>query len=211
MARRILHDRYFKQAKREGYLARSAYKLIELDDARRILARGQRVIDLGCAPGSWLQVAGERVGSEGLVVGIDLLPVAGVFPPNVRTLVADFTTVSVQDLLPGGSPADVVLSDMAPNTSGHGDHFRSIRLCETILDAMPILLRPGGSLVMKVFEGEAFPPLLARVRNSFSDVKVIKPRATRDPSRETYITARRFRPPRAATNPEPPRTDGGGA
>lgn len=210
MARRILHDRYFKQAKREGYLARSAYKLIELDDARRILARGQRVIDLGCAPGSWLQVASERVGPEGLVVGIDLLPVSGVFPPNVRTIIADFTGVSMPDLLPGGSPADVVLSDMAPNTSGHGDHFRSIRLCETILDALPALLRPGGSLVMKVFEGEAFPPLLTRVRSVFADVKVIKPRATRDPSRETYITARRFRPPRAAP-PAESQPIGGGA
>lgn len=210
MARRILHDRYFKQAKREGYLARSAYKLIELDDARRILARGQRVIDLGCAPGSWLQVAAERVGADGVVVGIDLLPVSGVFPPNVRTIVADFTDAPLTDLLPAGSPADVVLSDMAPNTSGHGDHFRSIRVCESILDAMPVLLRPGGSLIMKVFEGEAFPALLSRVRSMFADVKVIKPRATRDPSRETYVTARRFRPPRAAP-PAQPRADGGGA
>ena len=196
MARRKLHDKYFKQAKREGYVARSAYKLIELDDRRRVLRPGDFVLDLGCAPGSWLQVAGERVGVKGRVVGIDLNPVAGSFGPNVRTIVGDFTEIDPADLLDGGRPANVVLSDMAPKTSGHGDHFHSVRLCERIIEALPVLLRPGGSLVMKVFEGEAFPPLLGSVRGLFRDVKTIKPRATRAMSRETYITAKRYRPPR---------------
>lgn len=198
MAQRKLHDRYFKQAKREGYVARSAYKLIELDDKRKIIRPGDRVLDLGCAPGSWLQVAAERVGPKGEVIGIDLRPVAGGFGRNVRTIVGDFTEINPADLLAGGPPANVVLSDMAPNTSGHGDHFHSVRLCELIVDALPVLLRPGGTLVMKVFEGEAFPPLLDRVKSLFRDVKTIKPRATREMSRETYITAKRHHPPRPA-------------
>lgn len=202
MARRTLHDRYFRQAKREGYLARSAYKLIEIDDKRRLIRPGMRVFDLGCAPGSWLQVAAQRVGPSGSVVGIDLKPVASAFGPNVRTVEGDFTATDPLAIIGEGGPADVVLSDMAPDTSGHGDHFRSVRLCESIVDALPGLLRPGGSLVMKVFEGEAFPPLLSRVKTMFRDVKVLKPRATREMSREVYVTARGFRPPRVRA-PEP--------
>ncbi|HHN77637.1 MAG TPA: RlmE family RNA methyltransferase [Phycisphaerales bacterium] len=211
MARRKLHDKYFKQAKREGYLARSAYKLIELDDRRRLLRPGDTVLDLGCAPGSWLQVAAERVGPRGRVVGIDLNPVAGSFGPNVRTIVGDFTEIDPAALLDDGRPANVVLSDMAPKTTGHGDHFHSVRLCERIVAALPVLLRPGGSLVMKVFEGEAFPPLLAEVRALFRDVKTIKPRATREMSRETYITAKRYRPPREQETGDNSESGGRGA
>lgn len=205
MARRTLHDRYFRQAKREGYLARSAYKLIEIDDKRRLIRPGMRVFDLGCAPGSWLQVAAQRVGPSGSVVGIDLHPVAGAFGPNVRTVVGDFTATDPHSIVGDEGPADVVLSDMAPDTSGHGDHFRSVRLCDAILDALPGLLKPGGSMAMKVFEGEAFPPLLVRAKKLFRDVKVIKPRATREMSREVYITARGFRPQR---RPGPERAGG---
>ena len=202
MARRQLHDRYFRQAKREGYLARSAYKLIEIDDKRRLIRKGDRIIDLGCAPGSWLQVAAERTGSRGYVVGIDLKPVSGEFARNVRTVVGDFTEIDPSDLLDReGRLANVVLSDMAPNTSGHGDHFVSIRLCEEIVDRLPLLLRKGGSFAMKVFEGEALPPLLERVRTLFHDVKVVKPRATRDVSREVFVTGKRFKPP-GSTDPE---------
>jgi 23S rRNA (uridine2552-2'-O)-methyltransferase len=196
MAKRELHDRYFRQAKREGYLARSAYKLIEIDDKRRLIRKGDRVIDLGCAPGSWLQVAAERTGSRGYVVGIDLKPVSGPFARNVRTVVGDFTEIDPALLLDReGRLANVVLSDMAPNTSGHGDHFMSVRLCDQILDRLPMLLRKGGSFAMKVFEGEAFPPLLERTRRMFHDVKVIKPRATREVSREVFVTAKRYKPP----------------
>lgn len=196
MARRELHDRYFRQAKREGYLARSAYKLIEIDDKRRLIRKGDRVIDLGCAPGSWLQVAAERTGSRGYVVGIDLKPCSGPFARNVRTVVGDFLEVEPTDLLDRENRlANVVLSDMAPNTSGHGDHFMSVRLCDQILDRVPMLLRKGGSFAMKVFEGEAFPPLLERTRSMFHDVKVIKPKATRDVSREVFVTGKRYKPP----------------
>lgn len=208
MAKRELHDRYFRQAKREGYLARSAYKLIEIDDKRQLIRKGDRVIDLGCAPGSWLQVAAERTTSRGYVVGIDLKPVTGTFARNVRTIVGDFTEIDPKLLLDyEGRLANVILSDMAPNTSGHGDHFMSVRLCEQIVDRLPLILRRGGSFAMKVFEGETFPPLLARIRTLFADVKVIKPQATRDVSREVFVTAKRFRPPepeKPAGEPESP-------
>ena len=211
MARRELHDRYFRQAKREGYLARSAYKLIEIDDKRQLIRKGDRVIDLGCAPGSWLQVAATRVTSRGYVVGVDLKPCTATFARNVRTVVGDFLEIDPKILLDReGRLANVILSDMAPNTSGHGDGFMSVRLCEEIVDRLPLILRRGGSFVMKVFEGETFPALLTRVRTLFADVKVIKPQATRDVSREVYITAKRFRPPEperehtdAQTEPKP--------
>lgn len=197
VAKRVLHDRYFKQAKREGYLARSAYKLMELDRRRGILRRGDRVLDLGCAPGSWLQVAAERVGPEGLIAGIDLSPVSPGVPGSVRTIIGDFTAIEPGVLLPpDGGLYDVVLSDMAPNTSGHGDHFRSVRLCERVVERLPGLLGPGGDLVMKVFEGEALGELISACRGVFARVSVIKPHASREVSRETFIVGQGYRPPR---------------
>lgn len=175
MPRRILHDAYFRKAKAEGYLARSAYKLLEIQQRRGVLQPGQAVLDLGCAPGSWLQVASRLVGGDageqGLVVGLDLQPVQAPMPANVATMVGDLTTIPDQRLLEPlvalrgqGALYDAVISDMAPNTSGAGDHYRSVRLCEAILDRLPGILRPGGSLVYKVFEGEQYPrPAVAHV------------------------------------------------
>ncbi|MFG0304643.1 MAG: RlmE family RNA methyltransferase [Phycisphaerales bacterium JB040] len=196
---RKLHDRYFNQAKREGYLARSAYKLIELDERFGVLKRGSRVLDLGCAPGSWLQVAFERVGGTGVVAGIDLQRVGAGVPREVTALQGDFTQVPLETLLgpTGGEAYDAVISDMAPNTTGHGDHFRSVRLNESILDRLPGLLRPGGTLVYKVLEGETFPELFARTKREFRVAKGCKPRASRDLSRETFVVATGYRPPRA--------------
>jgi 23S rRNA (uridine2552-2'-O)-methyltransferase len=197
MARRVLHDRYFKQAKAEGYAARSAYKLIEIDDKKRLIPRGGRVLDLGCAPGSWLQVAGERVGPRGAVVGIDLQPVRVDAGPHVRTLVADAFAIDPAALL-GDPPRlfDALLSDMAPNTSGHGDEFLSARLCERVLDLAPALLRPGGALLMKILEGEPTPAVVARTRTMFESAGTSKPAASRDVSRETFIWATGYRGPK---------------
>ena len=211
MAKRVLHDRYFRQAKREGYLARSAYKLIELDQRRRIFRDGDRVLDLGCAPGSWLQVACERVGRNGYVAGIDLLAVSPGVPPEVRTVRGDFTTIDTEELLPpDGMLFDVVLSDMAPNTSGHGDHFRSIRLCHQILDRVGDLLARDGDLVMKVFEGEEMGGLTQRCRSIFRKLSVIKPRATREVSRETFAVAQGYTPHRDRRGRSPDARPGGG-
>ncbi len=190
MARRILHDEYFLRAKREGYLARSAYKLKELHDKRRLFRKGDAVLDLGCAPGAWIQVALEHVGPNGVVVGVDLKPVEHPFPAHVHTLVADAFTLDPATLTgASGRPFDVLLSDMAPNTSGSGDDLLSARLCRRVLALIPDLLRPGGHLAMKVLEGSDYPDLLREARALFDDVKGFKPAASRSVSREIYIAA----------------------
>jgi 23S rRNA (uridine2552-2'-O)-methyltransferase len=200
---RKLHDRFFKQAKEEGYAARSAYKLKEINERRHVLRRGDRVLDLGCAPGSWLQVASELVGGKGLVVGVDLKPVDITLSPNTRAHVGDVFKLTAADLLAGSAAKlaafDVVISDMAPNTEGggggSGDHFRSIALCRRVLELCPAVLRSGGHLVMKVFEGEEYPALLRETQKIFNEVKGFKPEASRDASREMFIVAKGFRPP----------------
>lgn len=213
---RKLHDRFFKQAKEEGYAARSAYKLKEINQRRQIIRKGDRVLDLGCAPGSWLQVAAECVGNRGLVVGVDLKPVEITLPPNARSHVGDVFKLTAADLLAGspGKPAafDAVISDMAPNTEGGGggtvDHFRSIALCRRVLELCPAVLKRGGHLVMKVFEGEEYPALLRESQKLFDEVKGLKPEASRDASREMFVVAKGFRPPAAATHPKPPASAG---
>lgn len=215
-ARRELHDRFFKQAKADGYAARSAYKLLEIQKKRAIIRRSDRVADLGCSPGSWVQVASEIVGPKGLVVGIDLKPVAIPLPSNARTVVADVFKVTADELLALGGAAPqaqsprlfhVVLSDMAPSTEGGGggtvDHFRSIELCRRVLDLLPRLLAPGGNCVMKVFEGEEYPALLKETRALFAEVKGFKPESSRDVSREMFIVAAGFRPSSGAPAPAP--------
>jgi 23S rRNA (uridine2552-2'-O)-methyltransferase len=193
--KRKLQDKFFKQAKREGYVARSAYKLIELNESRRLIRKKDRVLDLGCAPGSWLQVAEKLVGPKGVVIGIDLQRVTHIFGDNVSTIVGDFTETDASTMLcEDGALFDVVISDMAPNTTGHGDDFMSCRLCEQILDALPDLLRPGGRFVMKVFEGGDFPPLVKRTKSMFKDARPLKPVACREVSRETYIVGNGYKP-----------------
>jgi 23S rRNA (uridine2552-2'-O)-methyltransferase len=202
---RKLHDRFFKQAKADGYAARSAYKLKEIQDRRSVLRRGDWVVDLGCSPGSWVQVAAEIVGPKGRVVGIDLKPVAIAVPANARTIVGDIFKVSAGELLalagddgrPGPGAFQSVLSDMAPSTEGGAggtvDHFRSIELCRRVLELVPSLLARGGSCVMKVFEGEAYPDLLRETGRMFAEVKGLKPEASRDVSREMFVVATGYR------------------
>jgi 23S rRNA (uridine2552-2'-O)-methyltransferase len=195
-APRKLHDRYFKQAKADGYLARSAYKLQEILERRHLIRVGDRVLDLGCAPGSWLQVASENVGPRGIVLGIDLQDIRTEIAPNVRTIRGDiFETDPAVFLELAGGPFDCVISDMAPNTSGHGDDFLSVRLCRRVLDILPGLLRPGGNLTMKVFEGSEFQHLVRETQQLFSEARSFKPKASRDVSRETYIIALGYRAP----------------
>ncbi|MCP3902907.1 MAG: RlmE family RNA methyltransferase [Planctomycetes bacterium] len=194
-----VHDHYFHQAKREGYLSRAAFKLIEIDDRRTVLKRASRVLDCGAAPGSWLQVASKRVGGRGVVVGIDLQPIArpaGL--GNVHIIQGDFTKIEPSVLLePIGADRlfDVVLSDMAPSTTGNRamDHHRSVRLVEALLDRCPALLALGGHLVAKVFEGEAYPGLLERCRACFDDVKGFSPKASRGTSTEMFVVAKGYR------------------
>lgn len=200
MAREI-QDHYFRQAKREGYRARAAYKLIEIDDRRKVLRKGDRVLDCGAAPGAWLQVAARRVGRNGVVVGVDLKPIqAGFREHNIHTIEADFNDVEARTLLEsaGGDQAfDVIVSDMAPKTTGDRtiDHHQSVRLCHAVLDRCSELLRPGGRVVLKVFEGEAYRDLLDRAGQMFSEVKGFSPKASRHESTEMYVIASGYHPP----------------
>jgi 23S rRNA (uridine2552-2'-O)-methyltransferase len=193
---RKLHDKFFKQAKAEGYVARSAYKLQEINDKKRLLRRGDRVLDLGCAPGSWLQVVEQLIGDRGVAVGIDLQKVDTRFSARVHVLQADAFTIDPPELLSlSGGPFNVVLSDMAPNTTGHGDDFLSVRLCRRVLDLLPAVLAPGGHVVMKVLEGAEFPQLLKDTKRLFREAGATKPAASRDVSREIFIVGMGYQPP----------------
>ncbi len=196
---RQLNDPYVARARSEGYRARSAYKLIEIDDRFHLLAPGARVVDLGAAPGGWSQVAAERVGStdsDPRVVAIDYLAMDPL--PGVIVLRKDFLDEDAPDALRaalGGHPADVVLSDMAAPTTGHRqtDHLRTVHLCEVAADFAASVLKPGGHFVTKVFQGGAEGELLAALKRSFASVHHVKPPASRTGSVELYLVARGFR------------------
>jgi len=185
---RELHDHFFREAKRNGYRSRAAYKLIEINEKRHILKKGDLVLDLGAAPGSWLQVVSEQIGSGGKVIGVDLTKIEGSLPENVITIQDDVTTLtptSFEDV----TAFDVILSDMAPSTSGTRtiDHHGSVQLCNTALDLAATILKPHGHLVMKVLEGEVYRDLLDRAADSFENAKGYKPKASRSISTEMYI------------------------
>lgn len=206
--RRQLNDPFVQQAQRLGYRSRSAFKLLQLDEKFKFLKSGQRVVDLGAAPGGWTQVAAARVlpnDGGGRVVGLDILemdPVAGA-----DILQADFMTddglAALNDLLDG--PADLVLSDMAAPTTGHAptDHLRTAGLCEAAYEFAVEVLSPGGGFVAKVFKGGSERALLDRMKRDFVTVRHAKPAASRAESPETYVVALGFRAaPRPADDDE---------
>jgi 23S rRNA (uridine2552-2'-O)-methyltransferase len=198
---RQLNDPYAAAARAEGYRARSAYKLTEIDDRFKLLAPGKRVVDLGAAPGGWSQVAAARVRSDPanpLVVAIDLLDVDPI--PGVAILKRDVlepTTLAEIRAALGAEKADVVLSDMAAPTVGHRqtDHLRTMRLTEAAVEVAEALLKPGGDLVAKAFRGGTESELLAALKRVFTSVKHVKPPASRVESVELYLVARGFRGP----------------
>jgi 23S rRNA (uridine2552-2'-O)-methyltransferase len=195
---RQLNDPYVARARREGYRARAAYKLIEIDDKHHVLRHGARVVDLGAAPGGWSQVVARRVGAargRGRVVAIDVLdmaPVAGV-DFNRR----DFLDPSVGDEIKAllGGPADVVLSDMAANATGHRrtDHLKIMALAEAAAEFACEVLAPGGAFLCKVLQGGTEAALLAALKRDFAAVKHVKPAASRTDSAELYLLATGFR------------------
>ncbi len=194
MAKRVLQDKYFKKAKTEGYAARSAYKLKELQERFELLQRGNRVLDLGCSPGSWLQVAAEYVGRPGLLVGVDLKPTAVNVRCECHTIVGDLNALDYDALIElAGGKFDVVLSDIAPNTTGHGDDLVSAHLCRAVLVVAEHVLKPGGRLGMKIFDGAEYHDVVLETKDRFMQAKGFKPDATRDVSREMYIVARGFK------------------
>jgi 23S rRNA (uridine2552-2'-O)-methyltransferase len=197
-----VQDHWFRRAKEEGYRARSAYKLLELHEKFGLLRKGDRVLDVGAAPGSWTQVAAHLVGPRGHVEGFDLKVIdPRGLPAHVRVQQVDMREATLEAL--GGRPFDAVISDMAPDTSGvpMADAAISCRLCHTLLDRCADWLRPGGHAVMKVFEGGDFPELLQRAQRLFNDARASKPKASRAESVEIFIVGKGFRGPGA----EPPR------
>jgi 23S rRNA (uridine2552-2'-O)-methyltransferase len=192
---RQLNDPYIAEARRLGYRSRAAFKLIELDERFRLLRPGQRIVDLGCAPGGWTQVGVGRVGRYGIVVGVDIAETAPI--PGATLLSADVrdaATPAVLDAALGGR-ADVVLSDMAPSTTGHAatDHLRIVALAEDALAIASQILKPGGTFVAKVFQGGAEGALLAALKRDFAELRHAKPPASRAESAETYVVATGFR------------------
>jgi 23S rRNA (uridine2552-2'-O)-methyltransferase len=192
---RQLNDPYVREAKTKGYRSRAAFKLIELDGKFHFLKKGARVLDLGAAPGGWSQVAAAHTGETGKVVAMDILEMAPI--AGAEVIHADFLAAETPALLKSalGGPADVVLSDMAAPTTGHRptDHLRTMALLEAALDMADDVLKPGGTFVGKVFQGGATGELLARIKRSFSDVKHVKPPASRAESVELYLVATGFR------------------
>jgi 23S rRNA (uridine2552-2'-O)-methyltransferase len=192
---RQLNDPYVAEARRLGYRSRAAFKLIELDDRYRLLRAGARVVDFGCAPGGWTQVAVERVGASGRVVGIDIAETAPIV--GAAILRADIHDPSVPAAVMAelDGLADVVLSDIAPSTTGHAatDHLRIVALAEAAFVVAYEVLKPGGSLVAKMFQGGAQGMLLAQLKRAFAEVRHAKPPASRARSAETYVIAKGFR------------------
>ncbi len=190
---RQLNDPYVHEAQRLGYRARSAFKLIELDDKMKFIKKGCIVVDLGAAPGGWSQVAVER--GAGKVIGLDLLPIEPL--PGVTFLQMDFMNDDAPEalIMAMGSGADVVLSDMAPNTMGHKqtDHLRIMGLVEAAYEFATQVLKPGGTFVSKIFQGGAQGELLAMMKADFAVVKHVKPPASRKESAEQYVVATGFR------------------
>jgi 23S rRNA (uridine2552-2'-O)-methyltransferase len=182
-------DHYTRKAKEQGFAARSVFKLDEINSKHRIFKSGQRVLDLGCAPGSWLKYMAQKVGQRGYAVGIDRTEVSPM-APNVSTLTGDIyeTDADVFFDLAGGL-FDVITSDMAPDTCGNRfvDHVRSVELCRRALDLTNTLLMQNGTFVCKVFEGEDLVSLVDDMRQVFSAVKRVKPKSTRSESVELFL------------------------
>ena len=202
---RQLNDPYIDKAQKAGYRSRAAFKLTELDDKFHLLKPGARVVDLGCAPGGWAQVSVERTAPNGIVVGCDLLEVPQVtgatlivqdfLAPEAPEIVKQLLVNAEADKQGNIALADVVLSDMAANTTGHTptDHLRIMNLCELAYDFACEILAPGGAFVCKVLKGGTERELLTKMQRDFTTVKHAKPQASRADSAESYVVAIGFR------------------
>ena len=190
---RQINDPFAARARAEGFRSRAAYKLSEIDDRFHLIRKGSRIVDLGAAPGGWVQVALKR--AAGRVVGVDLLPIDPL--PPAELIQMDFTDPAcgprLIELL--GGPADLVLSDMAPNTTGHRqtDHLRIVGLIEAAADFAFEVLRPGGAFVAKAFQGGETAEVIKALKSRFTDVKHVKPKASRADSSEVYLVATGFK------------------
>ena len=190
-------DFYYRQAKKQGLRARSAFKVDEILRRHRLLARGDAVLDLGAAPGGFLQILADAVGEGGIAVGVDLEPVRNLGKPWVRTAIVDLLAPDALDRIRALHPGrfDLVTSDMAPKTIGVKvtDETRSLELVRTALGVAEATLRPGGAFVAKVFMGGEFPGLKKELQARFDSVHVVRPQATRESSYEVYVLGKGYR------------------
>ena len=182
-------DHYTRQAKKERFPARSVYKLEEIQKKYNIIKKGNNVLDLGCAPGSWLLYSADLTGSTGRVVGIDLVPVTVNIPPHVRVYTGDILLMAEDFFKSLGIDFNVVISDMAPSTTGNKfvDSTRSFDLCLSALTIAQVTLNTGGSFVCKIFQGEDFKTFMDSVRSVFKNHKIFKPKSSRKASKEIYV------------------------
>ena len=190
---RHVNDFYVRQSVEQGYRSRAAYKLMEIDDRDHLLRPGSIVVDLGCAPGGWCQVAAERMKGQGRIVGIDLLEMTGM--NHVTFIQADFTEaagLARGETTLAGKPVDLVLSDMAPNITGVivADQAKSYQLAELALEFAGQHLHANGAFLIKVFQGAGFEDYMKQMRGVFQKVAIRKPKASRDRSRELYLLGR---------------------
>lgn len=192
-------DAFYRRAKKEGYRSRAAYKLLELNQRFRLIRPGDRVVDLGAAPGGWLKVAAQMTGVKGKVLGVDIQPIAAFHEPNIIVLQSDITaaetTEKIRKLL--GSMVDCVLSDLSPRLTGihHADVSRSIELARMALNVACRLLRPGGNFLVKTFMGEELSAFSMEFKADFLSVQRTRPEASRKGSSEIYLCAKGFRRP----------------
>jgi 23S rRNA (uridine2552-2'-O)-methyltransferase len=187
------NEYYFKKAKEENYRSRSTYKLVQANEKYDFIKRNSIVVDLGAAPGGWIQAARKMTGKNGFVLGVDLKPIEPFTQEYIRTIIADFTEPGSVDLILSflKRKADVVLCDAAPNVTGvwEVDHARQIDLAEKALEIAQCVLKPSGSFFVKVFEGELLNDFLQTVKTLFDEVRLVKPPASRQQSSEMYLLA----------------------
>lgn len=191
-------DHYFQKAKKENYLARSIYKLEEIDQRFRILEKGDQVIDLGYHPGSWIQYTSEKIGPAGVVIGADIKEINNKLLnlKNVRLFKKDVFTIESMEELGVSDQFDVVLSDMAPNTTGikSVDQDRSLNLVEMVFSLLPKFLKPGGHLVIKVFESQNAQTYFKEQKKYFEELHYLRPKSVRSVSKEYFVIGKNFRP-----------------
>lgn len=189
-------DHYFKKAKKENFLARSVYKLEEIDQKYSVLRAGDKVVDLGYHPGSWIQYTSQKVGANGNVIGIDIRPLNKKLAhlKNVQLLEMDAFTVTKPEDLGGEGFFDVVLSDMAPNTTGirSVDQDRSLALVEKVFEILPVFLKENGNLVIKVFDSQGAQDYLKSQKHLFEKLNFLKPKSTRSVSKEFFVIGKKY-------------------
>jgi 23S rRNA (uridine2552-2'-O)-methyltransferase len=188
-------DPYGVRAKEEGYPARSVYKLKEIQDKYRLIRPGQRIVDLGCHPGSWLRFCSQSVGPVGLVLGLDLKKPTIPLAPNILFLQADLLKVPDETIQEWAGQAELILSDLSPKTSGIKwlDHQRSLELNLRALEIGYLVLKKGGSAVLKIFEGEGTKDFINKMKDRFEQVRIHKPKSSRSESSEVYLIGQRFK------------------